>query len=295
MDRLVNGIAEDGTIRIIAAVTTDSVGEIVRQHDASPTVGAALGRLLTGSALMAATLKDFDRFTLKIDCSGPVQGLTAEARPDGSIRGYAKVPQADVPPRDDAKFDVAALVGSGMLYSIRESGFDLGLHREPYVGSVPLVSGEIGEDIAYYLAHSEQIPSAVLLGVLLQPVEPYVKASGGVLIQMMPGANEHIITMIEDTIRHAPHVTRSIDEGMGPEDLIKQVLGIIDFEILGEREIRFQCECSYERAVAMITALGKDEVESMIADDGQAVMTCGFCSKEYHVDESELTQVAGKL
>ncbi len=151
----------------------------------------------------------------------------------------------------------AGIIGDGTFYVIRESGFELGLHREPYIGQVPIVSGEIAEDFAYYLAKSEQIPSAVLLGVLLQNSEPFVAAAGGVMIQMMPGANEHIVTMIEDTIRHAPHVTSVINEGATAEDLIKLALGVIDYEILGEREVKFECNCSFERAVSLIGSLGK--------------------------------------
>jgi len=174
---------------------------------------------------------------------------------------------------------------------MRESGFDIGLHRDPYVGSVPIVSGEIGEDFAYYLAKSEQIPSAVMLGVLLHNSAPYVRASGGVLVQMMPGANEHIITMIEDTIAHAPHVTSVINEGATPLDLARLALGGIDFEVLDERDVEFRCNCSMDRARTLIAALGRTEVESMIADDKGAVMSCGFCSEVYQLDEDDLQKM----
>jgi molecular chaperone Hsp33 len=178
-----------------------------------------------------------------------------------------------------------------MFYVIRESGYEIGLHREPYVGAVPLVSGEIAEDFAYYLAKSEQIPSAVLLGVLLQGQEPFVRASGGVMIQMMPGANEHIITMIEDTIQHAPHITSVISEGAAAEDLLKLALGEIEFEILEEKDVSFACNCSFERAVSLIGSLGHEEVASMLADDKGAKMTCGFCNELYTLDESDLQRM----
>ena len=165
------------------------------------------------------------------------------------MRGYVRNPNAEVPARDDGKFNVGGVVGKGTFYVIRESGFDIGLHRDPYVGSVPLVSGEIGEDFAYYLAKSEQIPSAVLLGVLLHNSEPYVKAAGGVLVQMMPGANEHLITMIEDTIAHAPHLTTIIDDKATPQDLARLALGDIEFDVLEERDVEFRCNCSMERPV----------------------------------------------
>ena len=159
-----------------------------------------------------------------------------------------------------------------MFYVIGEAGFEIGFKPEPYVGSVPIVSGEIAEDFAYYLAKSEQIPSAVMLGVLLNNVEPFVAASGGVMVQMMPGANEHLITMIEDTIAHAPHLTTVINAETKPEQLIELALGEIDFEILDEKDVSFQCTCSFERAIAMVSAHGRDEVESMLREQGGATM-----------------------
>ena len=187
------------------------------------------------SLLLGSTLKDFDRLTLKIECDGPVGAITAEATNTGTVRGYVKNALAESPVKENGKFDVAGIVGKGTFYVIREAGFDIGFRPEPYVGSVPIVSGEIAEDLAYYLATSEQIPSAVMLGVLLSNKEPFVTAAGGVMIQMMPGANEHIITMIEDTIRHAPHITELVREGAGPADLAKMALGEIPFEVLEER------------------------------------------------------------
>lgn len=291
MDKLIHGTAADGTIRVLSAVATDLTAEAVRRHQTSPTVSAALGRLLTGSLLMAATLKDFDRLTIRLQCDGPVGGMIAEANREGHVRGYVKNPDVDLPPAANGKFDVRGIVGGGTFYVIREAGFDIGLHRDPYVGSVPIVSGEIAEDLAFYLAKSEQIPSAVLLGVLLQNTEPFVRASGGVLVQMMPGANEHIITMIEDTIAHAPQVTSAITEGATARDLLKMALSEIDFEILEERDIEFRCTCSMEKAVSMIAALGPDEVKSMLREDEGAVMSCGFCSEIYQLGEDDLRQI----
>ncbi len=291
MDRLIVGTAADDTVRIIAAVTTETVTEAVRRHQTSPTATAALGRMLTGAALMGASLKDFDRLTARIDCDGPIEGVVAEADNEGGVRGYVRNPAAELPPKADGKFDVSGIIGQGMFHIIRESGFEIGLHRDPYVGSVPIVSGEVAEDFAYYLAKSEQIPSAVLLGVLLQNTEPFVTAAGGVMIQMMPGANEHVITMIEDTVRHAPHLTAVIREGASAEDLVEMALGIIPFEVLGEKEIAFKCTCSQERAVSMVAALGMSEVQAMLAEDKGAVMTCGFCNETYRLDEEDLTQI----
>ncbi|MCB1023420.1 MAG: Hsp33 family molecular chaperone HslO, partial [Acidobacteria bacterium] len=221
----------------------------------------------------------------------PIGAIVAEATPDGKVRGYVRHPEAELPLKEDGKFDVSGIVGKGTFYVIRESGFELGLHQDPYVGSVPIVSGEIAEDFAYYLAKSEQIPSAVLLGVLLKNTEPFVAASGGVLIQMMPGANEHIVTMIEDTILHAPHLTTAINDGATPEDLIKLALGVIDYKILGEDDVEFRCNCSIEKAIALISSLGKEEVKDMLEKDNGAIMDCGFCSEKYELDADQLREM----
>jgi len=291
MDKLIHGIAAGGTVRVMAAITTDIVAEAIRRHQTSPTVSAALGRVLTGTLLLASGQKELDRLTVKIEAEGAVEGITAEAGADGNVRGYVKNPNAELPPKDNGKFDVAGIIGKGMFYVIRETGYDIGLYRKPYVGSVPIVSGEIAEDFAYYLAKSEQIPSAVLLGVLLQKQEPFVRASGGVIIQMMPGANEHIITMIEDTIRHAPHITTVINEGATAQDLVKLALGVIDFEILEEKEISFECNCSFDRAVSLIGSLGHEEVAAMLKEDKGATMTCGFCNEIYTLDATDLQKM----
>lgn len=291
MDRLIQGTAADGTIRVFAAITTEILREAVRRHETSPTVSAAFGRVLTGTLLLGSTFKDYDRLTVKIDSTGPVGGIIAETTGIGTVRGYVKNANAELPPAGNGKFNVSGVVGEGTFYVIRESGFDIGLHKEPYVGSVPLVSGEIAEDFAYYLAKSEQIPSAVLLGVLLKSTEPFVAASGGVLIQMLPGANEHIITMIEDTIRHAPHITSSIADGAGPEDLLRIALGEVDFDVLDEKEVEFRCNCSMEKAVGLIGSLGKTEVESMLNEDKGAEMNCGFCNENYRLSESDLEDI----
>ncbi len=291
MDKLVHGTAADGSVRIMAAITTNTVAEAVRRHGTSPTASAALGRVLTGNLLLGSSLKDFDRLTVKIDCNGPVGAIVSEVTPSGSVRGYVRNPRAESPTKEDGKFDVGGIVGNGTFYVIRESGFELGLHREPYVGSVPIVSGEIAEDFAYYLANSEQIPSAVMLGVLLKNTEPFVAASGGVLIQMMPGINEHIVTIIEDTIARAPHLTSVIEDGAAPEDLLKIALGIIDYRILDEKEIEFRCNCSIERAISMVTSLGKEEIKDMIKTDNGAVMDCGFCSETYTLGIEQLRSI----
>ena len=291
MEKLISGTAADGSVRFMAAITTEITREAVRRHQTSPTVSAALGRVLTGTLLLGASFKDFDRLTVKIECDGAVQGITAEVDMHGRVRGYVKNPHTELLVKENGKFDVSGVIGSGTFYVIRESGYEIGLHREPYVGSVPIVSGEIAEDFAYYLAKSEQIPAAVMLGVLLQNQEPFVAASGGLMIQMLPGANEHIITMIEDTIKHAPHITTVIRDGATAEDLVKLALGEIDFEILEEKKIEFKCNCSFDRAVSLISSPGHVEVAAMLEEDQGATMTCGFCNEVYTLDENDLQRM----
>jgi molecular chaperone Hsp33 len=291
MEKLISGTAADGSVRFMAAITTEITREAVRRHQTSPTVSAALGRVLTGTLLLGASFKDFDRLTVKIECDGAVKGITSETDMHGRVRGYVKNPHTELLINENGKFDVAGVIGDGTFYVIRESGYEIGLHREPYIGSVPIVSGEIAEDFAYYLAKSEQIPAAVMLGVLLQNQEPFVAASGGLMIQMLPGANEHIITMIEDTIKHAPHITTVIRDGAAAEDLVKLALGVIDFEILEEKEIEFKCNCSFDRALSLISSLGHVEVAAMLEEDKGATMTCGFCNEIYTLDESDLQKM----
>jgi molecular chaperone Hsp33 len=291
MDKLIHGLAADATVRVMAATTTDVVREAVRRHQTSPTASVALGSLLTGTLLLGSSLKEFDRLTVKIESDGAVEGIVAETIGDGKVRGYIKNPLADLPPRADGTFDVPGIVGKGMFNVIREAGFNIGLHREPYVGSVPIETGEIAQDFAHYLMKSEQIPSAVLLGTLLQPEEPFISCAGGVMIQMLPSANPNIAVMIEDTILHAPRVSDAIREGAGAEDLIKMMLGVIDYEILGEKNVEFKCNCSFERAVQLIASLGTQEVKAMLEEDGGATMTCGFCNEVYTLGEDDLRKI----
>lgn len=288
---LVHGTAADGTVRCMAAVTTDLVAEAARRHDLWPTVAAALGRMLTGTLLLGSSLKELDRLTVQIVGNGPIGGITAEANAEGQVRGYVTSPEADAPYNGKGKFDVRAVVGEGMFYVVRESGYDIGLYREPYRGSVPLVSGEIGEDFAYYLLKSEQIPSAVMLGVHLQPQQPYVTAAGGLMIQLMPGAEEQTVAAIESTVSRTPQVTQLIREGASPTDLLRMALGSLDFELLDERPVRFDCLCSYERAVSIISSIDRAELESMMREDRGAVMTCHFCNETYRLDEAALKTV----
>ncbi len=278
----------------MAAVTTSLVAEAVRRHETSPTVAAALGRTLTGTLLLGSSLKELDRLTVQIIGDGPIGGITAEANALGQVRGYVRHPEADVPLNETGKLDVRAIVGQGMFYVTRESGYDIGLYRDPYRGSVPLVSGEIAEDFAYYLTKSEQIPSAVMLGVLMRAhdgQETFVAAAGGLMIQIMPGADEKTIAAIEASVSRAPQTTAMIHEGASPVDLLRTALGEIDFEILEEKPVSFACSCSYERAVSLISSIDRAELESMLREDKGAMMNCHFCNETYRMDEAELETI----
>jgi molecular chaperone Hsp33 len=241
--------------------------------------------------LLGAGHKEFDRLTVQIECDGPVGGITAETNARGQVRGYVRNPEADVPLNASGKFDVGALVGGGRFYVTYESGFEIGLYREPYRGAVPIMSGEIGEDFAYYLAKSEQIPSAVMLGVLVrarESGETYVEAAGGLMIQVMPGADSATVASIEESVGRTPHTTALIREGARAEDLLRAALGDVPFEILEEREVGFACTCSYERAASLISSIDKSELESMLREDKGAALTCHFCNETYRIDEPSL-------
>ena len=296
-DSLVRATAADGLIRCMSAVTTNTVAEAARRHGTSGTVTAALGRTLTGALLLGAGQKEFDRLTVQVECDGPVRGITAETNAHGRVRGYVREPLADAPLNAQGKFDVSAVVGGGMFYVTYESGFDIGLYREPYRGSVPLTSGEIGEDFAYYLMKSEQVPSAVMLGVLVrarESGETFVEAAGGLMIQVMPGADSATVASIETTVGRAPHTTALIREGASPADLLRTALGDVPFEVLEEREVGFGCTCSYERAASLVSSIDGAELESMLREDRGASLTCHFCNETYRIDETALSAMVEK-
>lgn len=294
-DFLLHGTAADNTVRCMAVVTTNLVAEAMRRHQTAPTATAALGRALTGAILLGASVKELDRLTVQIRGDGPVGGITAEVNAAGNVRGYVNNPDADLPLNERGKLDVSGIVGAGMFYVMRESGFDLGLHREPYTGSVPLVSGEIAEDVAYYLAHSEQIPSAVLLGVKVRQESASaankVIAAGGVMLQMMPGVEDTVISEIENAVSKLPHTTDLILNGASPHDLIKAALGSLPFEAQGEKTVRFACACSRERAESIMSSIHPDEVESMLREDGEARFICHFCNEHYLLGRETLERL----
>lgn len=290
-DVLIHGTAADGTVRCVAAVTTNIVTEAAARHRTAPTATAAFGRTLTGTLLLGATYKEFDRLTVQVKGDGLIENIVAEANNKGGVRGYVNNPAADVPLNEHGKYDVRRVVGAGMFNVTREEGFEIGLYKEPYQGAVEIVSGEISEDFAYYLAKSEQIPSAVLTGVLVNQARNEVLAAGGVLIQMMPGADDRVIGEIERAIQAAPATTTQIYEGATPVDLLKNALGSIEFEVLEEKPINFVCTCSYERAVSIISSIDKKELETMLHEDRGATLICHFCNNKYELDENKLTEI----
>ncbi len=287
-DHLIQAIAVDATIRLISAVTTNLVNEACQRHGTAPTASAALGRALTGALLFGRTFKDLEYVTIRFDCKGPIGGIVAEASAHNTVRGYVKNPLADAPLNARGKLDVRGIVGEGMLHVIREAGFEIGLLKEPYYGSVPIVSGEIAEDLTNYLSVSEQLSSAVSLGVFVESGQERVTAAGGYLIQVMPGAEKETIMAIERSISSAPHVTEMIRSGADANGILQTALGDIAFEVLELNSVEFHCKCSYERAVSIVTALGHEEVEDMLVKDNGAELTCHFCNAVYYLDDAAL-------
>lgn len=293
-DRLIHATVANATVRALAVSSTSLVAEACRRHRTAPTSSAAFGRLLSGALLLGRTYKDLERLTLQLRGDGPIGAVVAESTAHGTVRGYVRNPEADVPPTPLGKLDVKGVImgaGSGMLYVIREAGYEIGLAKEPYTASVPLVSGEVAEDIAHYLVTSEQINSAIALGVFVEPEESRVTAAGGFLVQVMPGITEETIAALEASVSRAPHVTQIIREGGGPEELLQAALGDLGFEVLEETPVEFRCTCSYERAVNIISALDRAEVEDMLREDQGAEMTCHFCNEVYFLDAAALENI----
>jgi len=309
-DKLIHATAADNQVRCLAAVTTNLVGEACRRHRTFPTASAALGRVLTGGLLLGSGVKDLETLTVHFDCEGPIRNIIAQADPRGNVRGYVSNPEADATSMNErGKLDVRAVVGGGKLYVTRDAGFEIGLMKEPYRGMVPIVSGEIGEDFAYYLAKSEQVNSAVSLGVLMSvsgDAKPNgngaaefsldqlrVAAAGGYIVQMMPSADEGLAAHLERNIAEAPYATDMVRHGFSPLKMLRTVLGDLELQVLEEKEPRFYCQCSRERALLIISALGRDEVQDMLEKDGGAELICHFCNESYQLSAEELAGLLG--
>ncbi|HEY8415252.1 MAG TPA: Hsp33 family molecular chaperone HslO, partial [Thermaerobacter sp.] len=275
-DYLVRAIAGDGLIRALACRTTGMVEEARRRHDTWPTATAALGRVLTATALLAAQLKDGASVTVRVTGSGPLGAIVATGEPSGDVRGYVRHPHVELPLRADGKLDVGGAVGlPGFLHVTR----DLGLGR-PYTGSVPLVSGEIGDDLTAFLARSDQTPAVVGLGVLVGPGGG-VRAAGGFVLQLLPGYEERWAERLEANIQHLGGISRRIEAGMTPEEMVWRGLAGFSPHILDRQPVRFRCRCTRERVERALVSLGPDELAAMLREDGGAEVRCQFCARTY--------------
>lgn len=285
-DYLVKGIAYNGQVRAYAVRSTETVGEAQRRHYTWPTASAALGRAMSATVMLGAMLQGEDKLTVKIEGGGPIGAILVDSNAKGEVRGYVTNPQTHFDLNEQGKLDVRRAVGTtGMLSVVK----DIGL-RDFFTGQVPIVSGELGEDFTYYLVTSEQIPSSVGVGVLVNP-DNSILAAGGFIIQLMPGTEEETITAIENHLKNMTPVSKLIEKGLTPEELLFEILGKENVKILETMPVTFRCTCSKERFSNAIISLGKDEIEDMIEEDGKAEAQCHFCNEIYHFSEEELEQL----
>lgn len=283
VDYLVRALAFEGKVRAYAVRTTDTVGEAQKRHATWPTASAALGRSMTAGVMMGAMLKGEDKITVKVEGNGPIGAIIVDSNSKGEVRGYVSKPQTHFDLNEHGKLDVSRAVGTeGMLTIVK----DLGL-RDFFTGSVPIVSGELGEDFTYYFAVSEQVPTSVGLGVLVNP-DNTILASGGFIIQLMPGIEDETISIIEEKLSSMEPVSKLIARGLTPEELLQEILGAENVKFLDEMPVSFDCNCSKERFGTAILALGETEIQEMIEDDGKAEAQCHFCMETYQYSQQEL-------
>ncbi len=287
MDKLVRATAKGGQVRIIAALTTDLVNEGVSMHLCTATAAAALGRMLTAGTLMGTMLKSKeDSLTLQIDGGGKARGVVVTAHADSSVKGYIGNPDVDLPANSKGKIDVSAAIGvDGYLRVIR----DLGL-KEPYIGQVPIRTGEIGDDLAYYFTVSEQTPSAVGLGVLVD-TDMSIKASGGFIIQMMPGADEFLADIITYRLEEVPSITELIEKGMSIEEILQFIFEDMELKILEEIMPTYKCDCCRERVERALISIGKKDLEELYNDGKTEEIKCHFCNKNYEFNHEDIAQL----
>ena len=283
-DYFVRATAGEAQIRAFAVKTRDTVEEARKAHNTSPVVTAALGRLLTAGAMMGMMLKgEKDMLTLQIAGDGPIGGITVTADALGHVKGYAKNPQVMIGANEKGKLDVAKAVGKGILRVIKDMGL-----KEPYVGQTVLESGEIAEDLTYYFANSEQVPSSVGLGVLMDRETNTVKQVGGFIIQLMPFADEETISRLESNLGKVDSVTKLFEEGKTPQQLLELLLEGLTPEILEEGPVEFFCNCDKERVEKALISLGKQELEELIAEGKEIELNCHFCGSSYVFSVEEL-------
>ena len=283
-DYIVNAITSNGAIRVVAADTTELCNRAQEIHKMSPTAAAALGRALTAAALRGSMLKSSDdSITVQLAGGGPIGRVVAVGDGRANVKGYVDNPLVDFPLNPNGKLDVGGAVGKdGFLSVIR----DLGL-KEPYVGQVPLVNGEIAEDLTKYYATSEQIPTAVALGVLVD-VDYTIKAAGGFILQVLPGAYDEDIDNVEKTVASISSVTDMLSEGKKPEDIVKQLLSDYEIEFFDNVPTMYKCDCSRERTDRALISIGQEELSKIIEEDGKAQITCHFCDNIYDYSKEEL-------
>ncbi len=285
-DYIIKGMAKENQIRFFAGYTRDLVEKAREIHNTSPVCTAALGRLLTAGALMGSMCKnDSDVLTLQIQCDGPAGGLTVTADSKANVKGIINNPAVLLPANEKGKLDVAGALGHGYLNVIK----DIGL-KEPYVGQTDLVSGEIAEDLTYYFASSEQIPTSVGLGVLMERNNT-VKHAGGFIVQLMPFADEDTITALETNLGKISSLTSLFDQGMTIQDVMQLLFQGMDVEITETLPTAYHCNCSRERVKKALISLGKKEIQSIIADGKPAVLNCHFCNTDYSFSIEELKEI----
>jgi molecular chaperone Hsp33 len=291
-DTIIHAHIPGHDVRLLAGVTTRLVAEACFRHETTPTASAALGRTLTGTLLLGLAQKDLERVTVQFSGDGPIGGIVAQADAAGTVRGYVTNPEADAPEYPNGKLNVAGVVGRGTMHVRREAGFEIGLMKEPYSGIVEITSGEIGEDFAYYLTVSEQIPSAVSLGTFVNITTHEVLAAGGFIVQVLPGSGRAIVDDLTARIAVAPPVTEMVLRGSTPLAMLQTALGDFEVEVLESREARFLCTCSRERVAAMLSSLDPVELEEMIADGTGERVVCHVCNTTYDVSVDELRALA---
>lgn len=284
-DYIVRATAANHQLRIFAVTSRDLVEKAREIHNTSPVATAALGRLLTAGSIMGSMMKgEKDVLTLQIQCGGPIGGMTVTSDSKANVKGYVKEPMVIIPPNAKGKLDVSGALGPGFLNVIRDIGM-----KEPYNGQTHLVSGEIAEDLTYYYATSEQIPSSVGLGVLLDK-ENHVRQAGGFIIQVMPFAEDAVIDKVEASLKHIHSVTDLLEQGMTPEDMIYHLMGDLEVEILERISTQYACNCSKEKVSKAVASIGRADLQEMI-DDGETIeVNCDFCGSHYYFTTEELKE-----
>ncbi|GKH32024.1 Hsp33 family molecular chaperone HslO [Muricomes sp. OA1] len=287
-DYIVRATAANAQIRAFAASTTELVEQARQRHNTSPVASAALGRLLTGGVMMGSMMKNpTDILTLQVKCGGPIGGLTVTADSQGKVKGYVNNPDVLLPPKN-GKLDVGGALGAGFLNVIKDMGL-----KEPYSGQTVLQTGEIAEDLTYYFATSEQVPSSVGLGVLMEK-DNTVKCAGGFIVQVMPFIEDEVLERLEKNIQNIQSVTAMLDNGHTPEDMLAQVLEGLELEIVDTLPAHFSCNCSKERIEKAIISIGKKDIQSMIDDGKDIEVKCHFCNTAYNYTVDELKELLKK-